>query len=88
MSRLQEVIRNTCLALATGLFTGGVVTNIISKEHALPILVEAYFPAFVFYQFYIVLSVIQSPKDARENKLLFVINLIIFFLLVIYLIIK
>ena len=84
MEKINLILRNTFLALATGLFTGGVITTIISDEHSLGVLTHAYLPAVLFYEFYILLNVIESEKDAKKNLTLIIINVIMILSLFFY----
>ena len=85
MSKLNRVMAQTCLALAAGLFTGGVVASIIfiSKEHSLGVLTKIFAPAALFYEFYITLNVLETEEDIKNNKKLFIIN---FLIVIIYLV--
>jgi len=80
MDRLNTALRQTCLAVSAGLFTGGVVTTIISQDYAFEVFTKAYFPSLIFYQFYILLTVIQNEKEARENIPLIIVDIAIFLL--------
>ena|SRR3989344_2224111 len=69
-----KILRNTALALATGLFIGGVVTRIVSDEFSKEILLSLYIPALVFYFFYIIsyLRGEQIKKDPSSMIIIFV----------------
>jgi len=70
--------------LSAGLFTGGVVLSIIPNDYSLYILTKAYLPAILFYQWYIVLTVIDSEENAQKNMPLIIINVMIVFLYFLY----
>ena len=80
MSSKNKVLKNTCLALATGLFTGGVVTSIATTTYSLTILTKAYLPAMVLYFSYVTLSAFENKISKKWNKTLLVLTLIILFL--------
>lgn len=84
MSKQAEIAKNTCLALATGLFTGGVVARIISPDNPGGILYSAYVPALVFYAAYLILCVCDTKENARKNPGLMLLFFFIFVVFVLF----
>ena len=82
-NKVYTVLKNTSLAIATGLFTGGVVSSAITMGHSKDILLRLFLPALIFYELYITLTVFEKKK----SEFLFVINLILGFLFYIYMLI-
>ena len=74
MIKLHNVLKQTCFGIATGLFTGGIVTTIVSPNSSLVVLLYAYVPSLVAYEFFVMLTVIENEKDAKKNKALVFVN--------------
>ena len=78
MDKFNKVLSSTCLAAATGLFTGGAVAMAISNGISKEILFLIYFPSFVLYVCYVALEAIDvGPKDWKRTALFVVILLIV-----------
>ena len=75
-----EILKNTCLALAAGLFTGGIVTSfVLEKSKMLDLLRDAYMSALVFYYFYVTINVFEKNEEESISKWsLFIISFFIF----------
>jgi hypothetical protein len=90
MSKVNNILINTLLALSTGLFTGGVVAGFIrNKFLSSQILEYAYFPAFIFYFLYIVLNVFKEEKKSDlDRTILAIITFLVVVLFIILIIIR
>ena len=65
-----EIYANTFLALAAGLFTGGVVTSIVSSDYSKEILLELYLPAIVFYYMYVACITYREGKFSLKHLII------------------
>jgi len=82
MNKKTEVLKNTTLAIATGLFTGGIVAQIISNGFSRGILLKAYIPALVFYELYVFLNI--DNEIIKRNFFILIINILLVVLFVFY----
>lgn len=78
--RQLKILSNTLLALSSGLFTGGVVTSVVFQNNLLNILIKLYFPALVFYYFYILCNVLIENDNLKITNFYVIISIIIAFL--------
>ena len=86
MNRKLIIGRNTCLALASGLFTGGVVTHIVAKELAKEVLINLFFPAIVLYFFYTLTHVVEDNPNLKVTDPYTIISFLIGLLFAIHII--
>ena len=71
MDKQTKIIKETCLAVSTGLFTGGVAIMAINKnnvEASKATLLELFLPAIFFYLSYYLLSVINENQAISVAK--------------------
>jgi uncharacterized membrane protein YeiH len=87
LNKINTILTSTALALATGLFTGGVVATVLSSEHSLIFLKEIYFPASLFWGLYVMLIAVDGEEDSK-NVLLFILSVVIVVLFFVYMIIR
>lgn len=86
MNRKLIISRNICLALASGLFTGGVVTHIVAKEYAKEILIDLFFPAFVLGYLYVLTHILEENPNLKISDPFVIICFLIVLLFAIHLI--